>query len=77
MKRNVLLSAVPIAHGHGEFFVEFIYKLYKAGHKIMELPYIHPPDEEGVSKTASSLFRFCYFGTCYLIRIIQSLFRRN
>ena len=30
MKRNVLLSTVPIAHGHGEFFVEFIYKAHKA-----------------------------------------------
>ena len=77
MKRDVLLSAVPIAYGHGEFFVEFIYKLHKAGHKIIELPYNHPPDESGMSKTASSIFRFSYYGICYFIRILQSLLKRN
>ena len=77
MKRNVLLSTVPIAHGHGEFFVEFIYKAYKAGHKITELPYIHPADNYGMSKTASSLLKFCYLGLGYFFRIIQSLIGRN
>ena len=77
MKREVLLSTVPVATGHGEFFIEFIYKAYKAGKKIVELPYVHPPDIEGMSKTASSVFRFCYLGFKYFIRIILSLFGRN
>lgn len=77
MKREVLLSSVPIANGHGEFFVEFIYKAYKAGHQILELPYIHPADEEGMSKTASSIFRFYYLGFGYLVRIIQAKWGRN
>ena len=77
MKRKVLLSVVPIAHGHGEFFVEFIYKAHKSGHKIIELPYTHPADEKGMSKTASSMFRFCYLGFGYFVRIIQSLLGRN
>jgi len=77
MRREVLLSSVPIATGHGEFFIEFIYKANKAGMKIIELPYVHPPDTEGMSKTAANALRFCYLGSRYLIRIIQSLFRRN
>ena len=77
MKREVLLSAVPIANGHGEFFIEFIYKAHKAGNRIVELPYVHPPDIEGMSKTATSILRFCYLGFKYFIRTIQSLFRRN
>jgi len=77
MRREVLLSTVPIATGHGEFFIEFIYKAYKSGKKIIELPYVHPPDIEGMSKTATSVFRFCYLGFKYFIRIILSLFRRN
>ena len=77
MRREVLLSSVPIATGHGEFFIEFIYKAHKAGMKIVELPYVHPPDIEGMSKTAANAFRFCYLGSRYFIRIIQSLFRRN
>ena len=77
MKRDVLLSTVPIATGHGEFFIEFLYKAHKAGNKIIELPYVHPPDIQGMSKTASSFLRFCYLGFRYFIRILQSLFRRN
>ena len=77
MKREVLLSAVPIGTGHGEFFIEFIYKAHKAGNRIVELPYVHPPDIEGMSKTASSIFRLCYLGFKYFIRVIQSLFKRN
>ena len=77
MKREVLLSAVPIGNGHGEFFIEFIYKAHKAGNRIVELPYVHPQDIEGMSKTATSVLRFCYLGFKYFIRTIQSLFRRN
>jgi dolichol-phosphate mannosyltransferase len=77
MKRDVLMSAVPVAVGHGEFFIEFIYKAYKSGIKIIELPYTHPPDIEGMSKTAPNIIRFCSLGFGYLIRVIQSLFLRN
>ena len=77
MKRNVILSAVPIATGHGEFFIEFLYKSLKEGKKIVEIPYSHPPDIEGMSKTASSIIRFFHLGFNYFIRIIQSLFIRN
>jgi len=77
MKREVLLSAVPVATGHGEFFIEFIYKAYKGGKKIIELPYVHPPDIDGMSKTSTGIIRFFYLGFRYFIRTIQSLFRRN
>ena len=77
MKREVLLSSIPIGTGHGEFFIEFIYKANKAGLKITELPYSHPPDTENMSKTASSFFRFCFHGFRYFLRAIQALIGRN
>lgn len=77
MKREVLLSSVPIAYGHGEFFIEFLYKALKSNLKIIELPYSHPPDIEGMSKTASSVLNFCRLGIGYFVRVIQSLFLRN
>ena len=77
MKRDVILSAVPIATGHGEFFIEFLYKALKEDRKIIEIPYIQPPDIEGRSKTLSSFTRFIYLGFNYFIRIIQTLFIRN
>ena len=77
MKRDVLLSVVPISTGHGEFFIEFVYKALKNGKKIIEIPYVHPPDVEGMSKTASSFFRFAKLGFNYFIRIFQCLLKRN
>lgn len=76
MKRSVLIHGVPIAYGHGEFFIEFLYKIKKNGMKIHELPYVQPPDAEG-SKTASSIIRFFNLGLSYLIRILIIRFRKN
>ena len=76
MKRNVLIHGVPIAYGHGEFFIEFLYKIKKNGMKICELPYVQPPDLEG-SKTAASIIRFFTLGLSYLIRILIIRFRKN
>ena len=77
MKRDKLSLAVPICYGHGEFFVEFLYKLIKRSIKIVEIPYTHPPDQEGMSKTASNIFSFFKLGFDYIIRILISRIRRN
>lgn len=76
MRKEVLNYGVPIAYGHGEFFIEFLYKIKKNGMKICELPYVQPPDAEG-SKTASSILRFFTLGFGYLIRILITRFRKN
>ena len=52
-------------------------KVLKSGKKIIELPYVHIPDVEGMSKTASNFLRFIKLGSIYLIRIFQSLLNRN
>ena len=77
MNRKNLTSAVPIAYGHGEFFIEFLYKLKNNGAKIKELPYTHPPDHEGMSKTATNIIRFFSLGMDYIIRIFIARIRKN
>ena len=77
MKRSVLNEAIPISYGHGEFFIEFLYKAKRKGIKILEIPFIQPPDKEGITKTAPNIFRFIYLGFFYISRIILSLVRRD
>jgi len=77
MKRNVLTTITPICYGHGEFFIEFIYKAHKRGLKIFEIPFVQPPDIEKMSKTASNIFRFFFLGFYYLTAIVHSLTRRD
>tara|TARA_B100001123_G_scaffold165905_1_gene191073 strand:- start:454 stop:882 length:429 start_codon:yes stop_codon:yes gene_type:complete len=76
MKKDVLLDAVPIASGHGEFMVEFLYQIEKKGNKIIEIPYIHPVDIEGNSKSFPNLRKFILFGFFYIFRLFQTITRR-
>jgi dolichol-phosphate mannosyltransferase len=76
MKRDVLLDVVPIASGHGEFFVEFLHKAELKKNKILEIPYVHPVDIEGNSKSFPNLYKFLLFGFFYVLRLFQSIFRR-
>tara|TARA_B100000029_G_C17575492_1_gene958008 strand:- start:1140 stop:1838 length:699 start_codon:yes stop_codon:yes gene_type:complete len=76
MNRSVLLDVVPVATGHGEFFVEFLSHAEKKGNRILEIPYIHPVDLEGNSKSFPNIFRFLYLGFFYIIRLFQTIFRR-
>ena len=71
MKREVLNDVVPVAKGHGEFMIEFLYKAEKKGNKIIEIPYIQPIDIEGHSKSFPNIAKFLYLGIFYLARIIK------
>ena len=76
MKRKVLNDVVPVAKGHGEFMVEFLYKAEKKGNKILEIPYLHPVDLEGNSKSFPNIGKFMQFGFFYFVRIIQLLIKK-
>ena len=76
MKRNVLLDVIPIASGHGEFMIEFLYKAEIKNNKIKEFAYTQPVDEEGNSKSFPNFFKFSILGFFYFVRILQTLIRR-
>jgi len=77
MKREVLLTSIPNCFGHGEFFVEFIYKALKRGAKIHEVPFVHQADLITRSKTAPNLLHFIYLGLHYIGVIFHAHTRRN
>ena len=77
IKKEMLINVSPICYGHGEYFIEFVYKASKLNYNIVELPYQQPADIEGISKTTGSLFRFFVLGINYFTRIIIAKFRIN
>ena len=78
MKRKILDEVTFLGYGHGEFFLEFLHNAYKKGFKIKEVPYVQNKDEDPInSKSASSLFKFFYLGSMYLLRIVSTLIRRK
>ena len=40
MKRQIINEVTFLGYGHGEFFIEFLYKAHKKGFKIKEIPYV-------------------------------------
>ena len=76
MNKKVLLDTLPIASGHGEFMIEFLYNAERRGNKIKEISYTQPMDEEGNSKSYPNIFKFSLLGFFYFIRILQIFIRR-
>jgi len=77
MKREVFLSEIPIAFGHGEFFMEFLARLERKGLKIIELPFTQTIDIEGNSKTFPNLYTFSKLGFFYILRLLRTIFKRQ
>ena len=40
MKRKVMDEVTFLGYGHGEFFMEFLYNVYKKDFKIKEIPHV-------------------------------------
>lgn len=70
MRRSVLDSVVPDSHGFGEFFVEFVHEVQRAGLRIVEVPYVLRDRTHGESKASPNLRRFIRLGMNYLRRIV-------
>jgi len=78
MKRQIINEVTFLGYGHGEFFIEFLYKVHKKGFKIKEIPYVQKKDQDLTnSKSAPNLVKFFYLGFVYILRIFSSIMRRD
>ena len=76
MKKDVLKYVDIDNKGHGEYFIEFIYRSLKTNFKIIEIPYVQNKDKNlSRSKSNPNIFRFFYLGFNYFFRILLTLFR--
>ena len=76
MKKKILNEISINSKGHGEYFIEFIYRVYKKKYKIIEVPYIQKEDENlSKSKSNPNIIYFFYHGLIYFFRIISTALR--
>jgi len=76
MKKEILNEIPFVGDGHGDFFIEFLYKIEKKKYRIYELPYTQYEDKEiANSKTASNIFQFIYLGFVYILKILNTKFK--
>jgi dolichol-phosphate mannosyltransferase len=69
--RREALKTLPLRGDYGEYFIELIYKAYKKGYRIKEIPYRCWPRRSGESKTATHLWGYMKRGRKYLATIIR------
>jgi dolichol-phosphate mannosyltransferase len=69
--RREVLKTLPLRGDYGEYFIELIYKAYKKGYRIKEIPYRCLPRRSGESKTATHLWGYLKRGRKYLAAIIR------
>ena len=78
MKRQIINEVTFLGYGHGEFFIEFLYKVHKKGFKIKEIPYVQKKDQDQAnSKSSPNLVKFFYLGFIYVLRIFSAIVRRD
>jgi len=76
MKRKLLNYSKIIKKGYAEWFIEFVYIVYKNKFKIIEIPYIQKRDKNlSVSKSYPNIITFFYLGSLYLYRILLTIIR--
>jgi dolichol-phosphate mannosyltransferase len=69
--RREVLKTLPLHGDYGEYFIELIYKAYKKGYRIKEIPYRCLPRRSGESKTATHLWGYLKRGRKYLVVIFR------
>jgi dolichol-phosphate mannosyltransferase len=69
--RREALITLPLRGDYGEYFIELIYKAYKKGYRIKEIPYHCLPRRAGESKTATDIWGYIKRGRKYLITIVR------
>jgi dolichol-phosphate mannosyltransferase len=66
VRRQVVLD-LGLRGDYGEYFIDLIYRAMRAGHRVLEVPYVCVPREHGVSKTATDLAGYVRRGRKYLM----------
>lgn len=73
MKRTCLDAALFSPSGYGEYFIELIYNMERAGLKVEEIgyPFRDRDEGEGQSKSFQNWMRFLCLGSKYVLRILR------
>lgn len=76
MKKRIFNETKYLINGYAEWYIEFLYTLYKKNFKIIEIPYTQTIDSSDIqSKSFPNLITFFYLGSKYFFRAIITILR--
>ncbi|MBN1219511.1 MAG: polyprenol monophosphomannose synthase [Anaerolineae bacterium] len=72
--RKDILNHLTLHGDYGEYCIDMLYRVKRAGHTIQELPYVCVPREAGESKTAANVGGYLARGVNYVITVLRLRF---
>ena len=72
--RKKLVEELGFRGDYGEYCLDFLYRAFRKGYRIVEVPYVCVPRLKGESKTATSLLGFFVRGRKYIYSILRLRF---
>jgi dolichol-phosphate mannosyltransferase len=76
IRRTALDALLPLQGDYGEYFIALVYRAYRKGFRVTEVPYVCQPRRSGVSKTAVNWTGYFTRGWNY-VRLIMRLRARG
>jgi dolichol-phosphate mannosyltransferase len=73
--RKEILRTIPLQGDYGEYCIDFLYRAYKRGYRIVEVPYKWRPRRSGESKTATNLWGYLKRGRNYIQTVLRLRFQ--
>jgi dolichol-phosphate mannosyltransferase len=73
--RKEILKTLPLEGDYGEYCIGFLFRAYKRGYRILEIPYTCLPRRSGESKTATDLKGYLKRGRKYIMTVLRLRFQ--
>jgi dolichol-phosphate mannosyltransferase len=73
--RKEILKTLPLEGDYGEYCIGFLFRAYKRGYRILEIPYTCLPRRSGESKTATDLRGYLKRGRKYIMTVLRLRFQ--
>jgi dolichol-phosphate mannosyltransferase len=74
LARRPVFDYVQLRGDYGEYCIDMLYRLVRAGYNVVEVPYQYVPRETGVSKTATNPLGYVTRGWNYVVTILRLRF---
>jgi dolichol-phosphate mannosyltransferase len=70
-RRSALEQLLPLEGDYGEYFIALVYRAFKKGFRVVEIPYVCKPRLHGGSKTATNVLGYLTRGWGYVWVILR------
>jgi dolichol-phosphate mannosyltransferase len=70
LARRSVLNSIQLRGDYGEYCIDLLYRVVRAGYSVIEVPYEYVPRETGESKTAANPLGYISRGWNYVVTIL-------